>query len=174
MEPSVRREQIMSILKKATAPVSATALAKSFQVSRQIIVGDIALIRATGINITATPKGYVLHGGVFAEDRYTGKLASGHTAEETRKELYAIVDNGGEVIDVIVEHPIYGELSGQLNIASRHDADQFLEKIKHTQANLLSELTQGVHLHTIACKDKQTFDRIFQSLSKLGLLYHDK
>ncbi|WP_313467681.1 HTH domain-containing protein, partial [Carnobacterium sp.] len=69
MEPSARREQIMSILKKATAPVSATALAKSFQVSRQLIVGDIALIRATGVNITATPKGYVLHGDVLAEDR---------------------------------------------------------------------------------------------------------
>lgn len=83
------------------------------------------------------------------------------------------MDNGGELIDVIVEHPVYGELKGQLNIGSRHDADQFLRKINKSQANLLSELTQGVHLHTIACKDKEIFDRIIQQLSVENLLYQD-
>lgn len=173
MEPSDRRNEIVAILKKENTPVSATALAKQLQVSRQIIVGDVALIRASGVTITATPKGYVLHKLSTTEQRYLGQLACAHTAVETQHELYAVVDNGGELIDVVVEHPIYGELTGQLNIASRHDADLFLKSIHKTNANLLSELTAGVHLHTIACKDKQTFMRIKQQLDELGILYQD-
>ncbi|WP_034550167.1 transcription repressor NadR [Carnobacterium funditum] len=173
MEPSTRRNNIVGTLKKNRTPISASVLAKKLKVSRQIIVGDIALIRATGIDITATPKGYVLNIEESQDERYIRKIACTHKADETQKELYAIVDNGGELIDVIVEHPVYGELKGQLNIGSRHDADQFLRKINKSQANLLSELTQGVHLHTIACKDKEIFDRIIQQLSVENLLYQD-
>ncbi len=173
MEPVTRRNKIVAALKKTKTPVSASVLAKKLQVSRQIIVGDIALIRATGIDITATPKGYVLTVEESIDERYIRKIACAHKAEETQKELYTIVDNGGEVLDVIVEHPIYGELKGQLNISSRHDADKFLEKINKSQANLLSALTKGIHLHTIACKDENVFERIIQQLSSESLLYQD-
>ena len=173
MEPITRRNKIVAALKKTKTPVSASVLAKKLQVSRQIIVGDIALIRATGIDITATPKGYVLAVEENRDERFIRKIACTHKVEETRKELYAIVDNGGEVLDVIVEHPIYGELKGQLNISSRHDADKFLKKINTSQANLLSALTQGIHLHTIACKDKTIFERIIHQLSAESLLYQD-
>ena len=154
MEPVTRRNKIVAALKKTKTPVSASVLAKKLQVSRQIIVGDIALIRATGIDITATPKGYVLTVEESIDERYIRKIACAHKAEETQKELYTIVDNGGEVLDVIVEHPIYGELKGQLNISSRHD-------------------TKGIHLHTIACKDENVFERIIQQLSSESLLYQD-
>lgn len=173
MEPNTRRSKIITTLKQTQLPVSASVLAKELQVSRQVIVGDIALIRASGIEITATPKGYVLNSEAKSDNRYVRKIACAHNFEETQQELYAIVDNGGELIDVMVEHPVYGELKGQLNIASRHDADQFLQKIKGSKANLLSELTKGIHLHTIACKDKQTFDRIIKKLADENLLYQD-
>lgn len=173
MEPATRRNKIVAALKKASIPISASVLAKKLSVSRQIIVGDIALIRATGIDITATPKGYILSLEENQDERYIRKIACTHKADETRKELYAIVDNGGELIDVIVEHPVYGELKGQLNISSRHDADRFIQNISQSKANLLSELTQGVHLHTIACKDKFMFERIAQKLLSEGLLYQD-
>lgn len=173
MEPITRRNKIVAALKKNKTPVSASVLAKKLHVSRQIIVGDIALIRATGIDITATPKGYILTVEESIDERYIKKIACAHKAEETKKELYAIVDNGGELLDVIVEHPIYGELKGQLNISSRYDADLFLEKISKSQAYLLSALTQGIHLHTIACKDESVFERISEQLSAERLLYQD-
>ena len=60
MNAQSRRNAIMEVLKAEEKPVSASTLAKQFNVSRQIIVGDIALLRAGGADISATPKGYVL------------------------------------------------------------------------------------------------------------------
>ncbi|MCA9764997.1 MAG: transcription repressor NadR [Carnobacterium sp.] len=173
MEPIKRRNKIVAALQKTKTPISATVLAKKLAVSRQIIVGDVALIRATGIDITATPKGYVLTSEESPDNRYVRKIACAHQLDETQKELYAIVDNGGEIIDVIVEHPVYGEIKGQLNISSRHDADQFLQKMIRSKANLLSDLTKGIHLHTIACKDEFIFNKIIQQLSDENVLYQD-
>jgi len=170
MEATKRRDSIVSILSQENRPLSARKLAALLSVSRQIIVGDVALLRASGIDVIATPKGYVLESASMT-NKFVGQLASHHSAAETKTELYAVVDNGGEVVDVIVEHPIYGELRGRLSISSRYDADRFMETIENKQANLLSELTGGVHLHTIACADKKTFDRIKKELDDLGLLY---
>lgn len=170
MDAAKRRNSIVSILSQEKRPISARRLASELNVSRQIIVGDVALLRASGIDVIATPKGYVLESASIT-NKFVGQLASQHNAAETKTELYAVVDNGGEVVDVIVEHPIYGELKGLLTISSRYDADKFMEAIKDTQANLLSELTGGVHLHTIACEDKKTFERIKNNLDTLGFLY---
>lgn len=121
-----RKQIIIDEIKKSEKPLSASALAKKLHVSRQIIVGDVALIRAAGTQIIATPRGYVL------EEKKEGvekKLAVSHTREQIQDELYTIIDQGASVIDVIVEHPIYGQLVGQLHLSSRYDVDQFLNKI---------------------------------------------
>ena len=46
----------MELLSRADAPMSATTIAGLFSVSRQIIVGDIALLRAGGVQILATAR----------------------------------------------------------------------------------------------------------------------
>ena len=119
MNAAQRREKILQQLHGASAPISASALAAKLGVSRQIVVGDVALLRAGGAEIEATPRGYQFHptpGG------YTGILACVHrTADEMRTELYTVVDQGGVVVDVAVENPLYGELRGNLNLASRYD-----------------------------------------------------
>lgn len=56
MRAEERRQAIRELLQRAKQPVSATALAAQFSVSRQIIVGDIALLRAAGADISATPR----------------------------------------------------------------------------------------------------------------------
>ena len=56
MHAKERREAILSRLEQACDPVSATALAGALSVSRQVIVGDIALLRASGAPIAATPE----------------------------------------------------------------------------------------------------------------------
>ena len=55
-----RREQILKILKNRKEPVAGTELAKRLQVSRQIIVQDMALIRANGVDILSTNRGYMI------------------------------------------------------------------------------------------------------------------
>ena len=164
-----RREVILERLSNADAPVSASVMAAELGVSRQIVVGDVALLRAAGAQIDATPRGYQLHP---AAKGYTGILACVHrTAEEMRAELYTVVDQGGVVVDVAVENPLYGELRGNLNLASRYDVDNFIQQAKDTPEALLSRMTGGVHLHTLHCPDAGSFERIKKELEEKGILY---
>ena len=139
-------------------------------VTRQIIVADIALLRAAGNNIRAEHRGYVL-------DRTIGeirrKIVCKHPKENVVDEFYAIVDNGGKVIDVQVEHSIYGVISADVSISSRFDADEFVRNVSESGATQLSDLTGGVHVHTIGVKDEVTFDRICAKLDELGILVKD-
>ncbi|MFO8068669.1 MAG: transcription repressor NadR [Alkalibacterium sp.] len=169
MEAEQRREEILKALKNRSTPIVARELATQFDVSRQVIVGDIALLRAAGEDIYATPKGYMMRKAGAAD--VTAQLVCVHTREETREELYTIVDCGCEVIDVIVEHPLYGMMRGDLNISSRLEADEFLGKLDETETLLLSTLTEGIHTHTIRAKDEATRDKCILGLREKGFLY---
>lgn len=170
MTSAERRNQISEILAQTDEPVSATSLANRFAVSRQVIVGDIALLRAAGIDIQATPRGYVIMRRDFSG--YAGTIACRHDRNGLRDELYTIIDNGGGVLDVIVDHPIYGQLVGQLHLFSRHDIDDFMHRLETAQGHPLSQVTDGVHLHTIRCQDEAAFARIVAALDQIGVLYH--
>ena len=121
-----RRQAVAQALEEAVGPVSAAALAERFSVSRQIIVGDVALLRAGGTDILATPRGYLLGGRGGGVER---TVACVHAPEEMERELNAIVDAGGEVVDVIVEHPVYGQLTGLLGVRSRYDVAEFVRRV---------------------------------------------
>lgn len=164
-----RRKQILISLAAAEAPISASSFAKQLSVTRQVIVGDVALLRASGHNIAATPRGYVLE----AEEKsypYVGIVACKHTAQELADELYTIVDFGGTVIDVTIEHSIYGQLSGLLNISSRYEVDLFVNSVSGESDKPLSSISGGIHLHKIGCKDEEIFTMIKEELDKKGFL----
>lgn len=163
-----RKAAIIEAIRTSETPVSASALARKLHVSRQIIVGDIALIRASGTQIIATPRGYVWERSNAGSER---KIAVLHAPQQMREELYTIVDQGAEVVDVIVEHPTYGQLVGQLQLSSRYDVDQFIDRMQGNEP--LSQLTHGVHLHTIRCRDTAVFERVENALRKKGLLYEE-
>ena len=117
MNAQSRRNAIMEVLKAEEKPVSASTLAKQFNVSRQIIVGDIALLRAGGADISATPKGYVL---AREREGLVRSIVCKHSGmEQMAQELNICVDHGCCVLDVIVEHPVYGQLAGQLQLSTR-------------------------------------------------------
>ena len=167
MHTEQRREAILQVLREAEGPVSATALARRFSVSRQIIVGDIALLRAAGADISATPRGYVIlrdRGGL------TRTVACQHDTDGMEQELNAMVDQGCTVLDVIVEHPIYGQLTGPLQISNRHDVQQFIRRCQEAEALPLSRLTDGIHLHTLSCPDEAAWQRVLTALRQLGVL----
>ena len=153
MTASERRQQIARLLSASQAPISATTLSQELGVSRQIIVGDIALLRAAGQEITATARGYV----VPVQNGLLRRIACTHSAEETRDELDAMVGCGCTVVDVLVEHP-----------ASRLDVDQFMKRMDG--AAPLSQLTGGVHLHTLSCPDETAYEHLLQLLRQRGFL----
>lgn len=167
MRAEERRQAIRELLQRAKQPISATALAAQFSVSRQIIVGDIALLRAAGADISATPRGYVIlreTGGLVRQ------VAVQHDAAGMGEELNAMVDQGCTVLDVIVDHPIYGQLTGPLQLSNRYDVGQFLARCAQSDARPLSELTEGIHLHTLSCPDEAAFGRVCRELRRLGVL----
>ncbi len=170
MTAELRRKEITDILRKRQSPLSAADLAKKLNVTRQTIVGDVALLRALGLDILATPTGYIFASNIEKNSMIQRTLACCHVPEELEEELYAIVDNGGEILDVVVEHPIYGQITGRLDIKSRFEASRFVDSVCKQNAPLLSQLTGGIHLHTVRCKDEDTFQRILNALSQKGLL----
>ena len=168
MKSGDRKAKVLELIQQSKRPLSASALAAQLHVSRQIIVGDVALLRASGIQIIATPRGYVM------EPKEQGVLctvAVMHDYSRLAQELYTIVDQGAIVLDVIVEHAVYGQLSGKLHIASRYDVEQFMERIQGDEAKPLSSLTSGLHLNTIQCKDEEMVQRVLNALKEEGFLY---
>lgn len=172
MNSEERRVEIEKILNSNNDPISASTLAKKFNVSRQVIVGDVAIMRASGQKISATPRGYIID--KLNDNNLNFTIACKHNHDDMGKELYIIVDNGGAILDVTVEHGVYGQIVGELRIFSRYDVDLFLEKIEKHKSLPLSNLTGGIHLHRIQCSDEESYKRITHELSKEDILLKDK
>ena len=170
MDAKKRREQIFKRIESENGPISATKLANFFNVSRQVIVGDVAILRASGHEIIATARGYILQNQSLT-NKYVNKIVCRHDAQSTIDELYLFVDLGAEVLNVIVDHEIYGELTGTLGLSTRHDVDEFIKRLNETDLRLLSELTNGIHIHTISCRNKDHYQEVELTLQEKGFLY---
>lgn len=170
MEGETRRLNIIQLLSKSDKPVSGTELAKTFGVSRQVIVQDIALLRAIDKNILSTNKGYVLYDPQAGLTKAKRSFAVYHTDAQIADELYTMVDYGGTVLDVVVEHEVYGQLTADLLLKKRVDVDEFVRKLQTNQAKPLKELTGGHHIHTVEADSEDILDGIESALRKKGYL----
>ncbi|PSR21985.1 MAG: transcription repressor NadR [Sulfobacillus acidophilus] len=171
-ERQERQERILQQLASQEAPLRGEDLARQLGVTRQVVVHEIALLRAAGSPIVSTPRGYYLR-PIRHEVANKTVIAVRHQPEQTRDELYALVDHGLVVENVLVEHPVYGELSGGLHLRSRFDVDQFLEQVESERAMLLSTLTQGYHLHTVRYPDAQALSAAVAALRNQAIEVFD-
>ncbi|ALX48589.1 transcription repressor NadR [Lentibacillus amyloliquefaciens] len=165
-----RRHMILDLLKESSDPYSGSILAQKMNVSRQAIVQDISLLKAKGEPIIATSRGYVFNEESSEPEKYSRIIAVSHKLEETATELYTLVDCGVTIRNVMVEHPIYGDLTGSLMVKNRLDVDAFLHELNQTGASLLANLTDGVHLHTIEADTESQLDKACQMLKNEGIL----
>lgn len=168
MEAEARRAEIMRLLRLAHEPLTGHQLSSRLGVSRQVIVQDIALLRARGANILATPQGYMILEEVVRHPRRT--FAVQHGWDRLYEELQLMVSLGGTVIDVVVEHPLYGELKGMLMLHNQQEVRRFSDNLLQSGAQPLSALTSGVHLHTVEAKEDGILDQIERELDRAGLL----
>lgn len=164
-----RRMRIVSELSCSDGPCSGTALAKKLGVSRQVIVQDIALLRANGHEIVATNRGYVMvpAEGVAAVTR---RFKLHHSEEQTIDELETIVDLGGSVEDVMVNHRVYGKITAPLGLKSRRDIARFAEDMRTGRSSLLLTVTSGYHFHLVSAESEEVLDDIERALADKGYL----
>ncbi|MCY0877875.1 MAG: transcription repressor NadR [Firmicutes bacterium] len=172
MSDRERREAlIQEWLKAHPDPVRGEDLAQKLGVTRQVVVHEIALLRAKGVPILSTPRGYILWQNAPSDQRTV--ISVRHDPEQTREELYTLVDHGLVVANVIVEHPLYGELVGNLNLRSRRDVDDFCQAVAQNQAALLSSLTHGYHLHTVAYRHPEDLEAAVRTMRQRGIEVFD-
>ncbi|MGI6538197.1 MAG: transcription repressor NadR [Caldicoprobacterales bacterium] len=169
MTAEQRRKSIVDAITRSSEPLTGAYLAGKYQVTRQVIVQDIAILRAAGYDIIATPRGYIIPLSNQPK-KFTRVFAVKHNHEGMEEELYAIVDCGGRVLDVIIEHPVYGEFKASLLLSTRRDVDLFIETMKKEEAEPLSALTEGVHLHTIEADSHEILNEIEEILKQRGYL----
>lgn len=160
-----RRDGIMKMLSESKKPLPGYKLAETFEVSRQVIVQDIALLRAERKHIMATSRGYMLYSNNHNLKRRV--IATNHAPENIKEELKIIVDYGGRLVNVIIEHDVYGDIKADLMIETDQDIESFVAKINQTQCKPLMALTDGAHYHTVEAKNDKILDLIERELKAL-------
>ena len=156
MKSDERRKNIVNLLLSEKRAISGSELSEKYDVSRQIIVKDISILKERGFDIVATSTGYVIQSSPYIERVF--KVL--HTTEQTEDELQAIVDLGGIVADVFVWHKAYGKMEAKLNISSRSQIDQFIESVRTGKSVELMHITGGYHYHTVRAQSDEILDRI--------------
>lgn len=169
MTSEERREKIVTAIERSNSPLTGAYLAKLHHVSRQIIVQDIAILRAAGHDIIATPQGYMMP-RASQPQQITRVFAVKHGSDVIKDELDTIVDYGGKVLDVIIEHPVYGEFKASLMLSTRSDVAAYVATMQKEEAEPLSALTEGVHLHTVQADSIAILNQIEKVLIQKGYL----
>lgn len=170
LSSSERQELIMTMLKKDSIPITASEFAGIANVSRQVIVQDVSILKAKNKPVIATSQGYIYIGNNEEKDVKTKTIVVNHTPEQTLKELYIIVDHGVMVKDVSVEHAVYGDLTASLRLSNRKEVDLFYKKLNMSNSSHLSSLTNGLHLHTMEADSMEKIEAACRDLEEAGIL----
>lgn len=170
MNSKERRDYILKKLTEDIDPQKGLVLAEELGVTRQVVVKDIAILRAEGKNIVATPGGYIL-------PKENGKIkrtiAVSHDKDRIEEELKIIVRHGATAVDVIVEHPVYGEIKGMLMLKSILDVNNFMDRFNSENAQPISNLTGGIHIHTIEAENDDIINDVITDLKENKFLACD-
>ena len=167
-----RRQFLLEKIKTSTQPLTGGELAALTSVSRQVIVGDMTLLKAKGEPIIATSQGY-LYLADRATEEASRRIACHHQANETERELKLLVESGVTVKDVSIEHPVYGELTTGIHVSNIQEVEAFMKRVRETGASYLLELTDGTHLHTITAPDNATLEKAVQAMRENGFLLEE-
>lgn len=168
MSGNERRDAILRELRENTVPVSGTRLASEFHVSRQVIVQDIAILRAAHMDIVSTNRGYLLRGGAGGSAVRVFKMCN--TDEQTEDELNTIVYYGGVVENDFVNHKVYGRVQVDLNIRTSRDVVEFIQGIQSGKSTPLKNITSDYHYHTVSADSEETLDMIEKALKEKNYL----
>lgn len=166
MKAEKRREEILSFIGNAEEPIPANVLKDRFNVSRQVIVQDIAILRANGYDITATNRGYFLNTKLQAVRVFKCR----HTFEQIVDEGMLVIAEGGRIEDIFVNHRLYGRISARLDLHNRTHVEELYRSLVSGASKPLMSVTDGYHYHTVSADGEETLDRIEEKLRSAGFL----
>ncbi|KIL46123.1 transcription repressor NadR [Jeotgalibacillus campisalis] len=169
----IRRQKILDTLKNSQSPITGGELASSTNVSRQVIVSDITLLKAKQEPILATSQGYLFMPQQPQNAKVAKTIVCRHTPEQSEEEMMMIVQGGASIINVSIEHPVYGDLTASMMLHTVTDVKNFMNKINSTDASFLSQLTDGIHLHEIEAESEAILHKIEDTLDEAGILVKD-
>jgi transcriptional regulator of NAD metabolism len=170
MDAAGRRKKIEETIGASRAPLTGAELAAMLGVTRQVVVQDVALLRAGGLPVIATPSGYMMLDKP-AKSRALKVFSCRHiTPDQAEEELMIVVGNGGRVRDVIIEHPIYGEITGSLMLSTPEAVKNLIGRLRSKDSQMLSSTTNGIHMHTVEAADEETLAKIEEKLRRAGIL----
>lgn len=167
MKTSQRRTEILRLLQESDGPVAARELAARFGVSRQVIVQDMAVIRASTPGILSTTRGYTIQQENVS---CTREFKVRHRQDQAAEELNLIVDCGGHVKNISISHRVYGRVTAEMDIRSRRDVQEFVEALESSRSTVLSSATSGYHYHLVEAASEERLDLIGQQLERAGFL----
>ena len=165
-----RREQLLYLLQHQQEPMSGTALAQRFHVSRQVIVQDIALMRAENIAVLSTNKGYLIRTAAAVPQQPKRVFYVRHDTDQVLEEFMTVLELGGKILDVAVEHELYGQIRVELLIETEQDARDFVDRLARCRDNPLKVLTGDCHYHTVSAPSEKLLDLIEQELKTKGFM----
>ena len=154
------------MLRKVSEPIAAKELAAQFQVSRQVIVQDMAVIRASIPEIISTNRGYIIQ----KDEVCCREFKVQHSEDRVEEELNIFVDYGGVVRNVSISHRAYGRITAEMDIRSRQDVCEFVQRLGNSKSTLLGNATSGYHYHLVEAASEDRLDLIEQHLKDAGLL----
>ena len=166
MSGETRRKQIVQLLSQSEKPIPGITLAEKFQVSRQVIVQDMAVIRAATPGILSTTRGYVIQ----QDSSCVREFKVRHESDQTAEEMNLIVDCGGRICNISISHRVYGRVSAEMDIRSRQDVNEFITALNNSNSSALSNATSGYHYHLVEAASEERLDLIEEQLKKAGLL----
>lgn len=171
MDAVNRRKGIMDILNFNEKAIKGQKLAEKFNVTRQVIVKDLAILKTQNPNIISTSEGYLL---LRETDKKRMSIVVNHDEDKMFLELKTIIDFGVTVEDIIVEHPVYGEIKANLYLKSQRDLDNFIDSFFSSKATALSTITDGIHIHTISSSNIEDLEEVKKELKKMGFLVEEE
>ncbi len=127
-------------------------------------------MRAENYGIISTNKGYILRSERTGNTQPKRVFFVKHNTDQVAQEFNTILELGGKILDVAVEHEIYGQICVDLMIETNAEAADFCEKLLTCRDNPLKVLTDDCHYHTVAAPSEKLLDLIEEELQQKGFL----
>ena len=93
-----------------------------------------------------------------------------HSFDELVEEGALIIELGGRIEDIFVNHRVYGKISARLSLHNRMHVEELYRSLVSGASKPLMIVTDGYHYHTVTADSEETLDKLENKLRERGFL----